>query len=123
MNRKEELKQEIKLHREAINEKVDNLQSTGRKVGLSALVVGGAFLFTYTIVRGIAAGKQQKVQVPSEGMPLVAKAAPIKKSGIGSKIGSFIMTELAVLLIGVAKTQIKNYFSKLDHEDEEGDTE
>ncbi len=123
MNRKEELKQDISRHRTAINDEVDHLRSTGRKVGFSALVVGGAFLLTYTIVRGIAAGKQQKHQAANSDTPPVVKAQASQKSGIGSKIGGLIMTELTVLLIGLAKNQIKNYFSKLDIEDEESDTE
>jgi hypothetical protein len=122
MNRKEVLKQEISDHRNAISREVEDYKRAGRKIGMAALIGGGAFFLAYSIARGIAAGKKQSApgEYRAEGTQPVykAEAAP-KKSGFGKKVGGILMTELAILLVGLAKNQIKSYISKLDLSDDE----
>ena len=126
MNKKESLKKEIRDHRNAIDYQVEYYKETGRKIGLMAVAAGGAFFLAYSIARGISAGKKDRVQyVPEEGAQSPVYAAPPsppRKSSIGKKIGSIILSEVGVLLIGLAKKQIKNYISNLDLQDDEEDT-
>lgn len=128
MNRKEELKREMKLHQDAITQEVESVKSTGKKFGLIALAAAGTFFLTYSIARGISAGKKSREEQyesdPDNGQRVVyQQAPPQKKSGFGKKVGGIIMTELAILLIGMAKYQLKNYLSKLDISNDEEDTE
>ncbi len=122
MNRKEELKQEVANHQHAIAHEIERYKEKGKKIGMAALITGGAFLLTYTIVRGISSGKKSRdiEETPYEGQVVYQKPPAPQKSGFGKKVGGIIMTELAILLVGMLKKQITNYINKLDisHDDE-----
>jgi hypothetical protein len=123
MDRKEELKREIEFHQQAINMEMSEMKEKGKRIGKSALVVGGAFLLTYLIVRGVTSGKKKKHVVTDnvQSAPVVTSAAysPPKKNGITRKLMGLVLTELAVILAGVAKGQIKNYVAKSKNQNDD----
>jgi len=126
MNRKAELQKELDAHKKAINDDISNIKTTGKKIALSSLVVGGAFFLSYSIARGIASARYKHTAPPESFQGAVYNPPPPPKpvkSGIGKKVGGIIMTELAILLVGLAKKELKTFISRINLGDEQEDTE
>jgi hypothetical protein len=114
MGRKEELKQEIEYHKQALNQEFSEVKRKGKKFGIAALAVGGAFFLTYTIVKAIASGKSKNYPESNYRDAALVKYSSVKpkKSGYIRKITGLLLTEVAIILAGLAKKQVKTYLSK-----------
>lgn len=111
MDRKEELKQEIEYHKEALNREFSEVKRKGKKFGISALIVGGAFFLTYNIVKAVSSGKRKSYPANHDRDIKYSSVKP-KSSGYIRKIRGLLLTEVAIILAGLAKNQVKSYLSK-----------
>lgn len=121
MNKREELKKEFEEHKAAINDDLQYIRTKGKRIALSAVVVGGAFFLSYSIARGISAGRRSKSINDTETYQAVVSAPQAvkkKTGGLVNKVSGILITELAVLLIGLAKKQVVNYLSNLPASDD-----
>ena len=116
---KETLEKDSKEHRKAFEEELAVMLDQGKKVALTALVVGGSFALSFYVIRKLAGGKKKKTVVSSVRPE---KVVIKNKSSLFSSIKHVVFTEAAVLLMAVAKQKLQAYLKhekKLENENPE----
>jgi hypothetical protein len=110
--RKEELNRETERYKQAIEDQVSILKEDAGKVTRKALVIGGAALGTYLVVRAIVNRKKKKRSnelTPPYTVARYQYAAsnpPTRPSKSSSPVAGLITKQIALFLVAIAKNQI-----------------
>ncbi|MEJ2003994.1 MAG: hypothetical protein P8X57_03300 [Cyclobacteriaceae bacterium] len=116
---KEELKNEVELHRQALENDFHEVVEGGRKAAKRVAIFAGGFLAIYTVVR-LLTRKKVVVEDGKHSKRNVFKVEE-KKSSVAGSIGKMLLTQATLLAIGFAKNRIKDYLENIISPDDEND--
>lgn len=110
------LLQKINQKKSEIEEEATKLTRQSEKMIRNALVIGGALVVTFFVVRSLTAKSSKKDENDSIMTDSAEKES--KGSSLISEIGSRIAEAAVVFLLGLAKEQLSGYLKSREKENE-----
>jgi len=106
------------IHRQGVEDEVKQISERTQDILTKALIVGGTVAITYLIARKISKRNTKK---KGRGKKIKAAVAPIvheeaqhgeeesESPGFFGKIGSALLTQAGIFLLGIAKEKVSQY--------------
>lgn len=113
---KSELEDRVKRKQFEMQEEASNLARQSDKMIKNALIIGGALVLTFFVVRSLTGKSSKKIEkkesAPSD--PEASSSQPSMIAGIGSRIAEGAV----IFLLGLAKEQLSEYLKSRRKENE-----
>jgi hypothetical protein len=115
---KKRLMDEAKMHKDNLTHEVKALSEQTEKVILNAVMIGGALVATYFLVRQLSGSRSKKkkkkavtfvAQAPKESAPTEDVDYEVAGDSILNQIGAKIASEATVFLLNLAKEKLSEY--------------
>lgn len=113
---KSELEDRVKRKQFEMQEEASNLARQSDKMIKNALIIGGALVLTFFVVRSLT-GKSTKKIEKKDSSPSDPEASSAPPSMI-AEIGSRIAEGAVIFLLGLAKEQLSEYLKSRRKENE-----
>lgn len=113
---KSELEGRVKRKQIEMQEEASNLARQSDKMIKNALIIGGALVLTFFVVRSLTGKSSKKIE--KEESPLSDSEASSSQPSMIAGIGSRIAEGAVIFLLGLAKEQLSEYLKSRRKENE-----